>query len=413
VSGDTCAPIHVLFIEQFAVGGLFHYAHSLCQALAERGIKVSLLTASDHELADVPRSFRLLSRLPLWNPYAVDRRWPRGLAWRLEQMGKGLRYLWALGLSLVTIWRERPDIVHTSEMKFAVDLLTFLLPRCFRIVNTCHNVQRFSGTKRAITRGGRLWHQAQCWMYRRCDGVIFHAAQNVEEFRRTFGFEPLSWTVIPHGEYDLFAPEQEVSTAEARRALELDEKERLVLFFGALRQYKGLSVLLEAMPHLRRDLPGVRLVVAGAPLRDIDVQDLYAQARRLDVEDSVVWRVGYVPHREVHLYFYACDVVALPYLKIYDSGVLKIAQALGRPVVVTDTGGLRAAVDGGQAGLVVPAGDPEALARALVTLLCDRSLAQTLARRGQELAHTKFGWASVAEKTGQFYARVMNLPCAS
>jgi len=406
-------PIRVLFVEHFGVGGLAHYGHSLCQALAERGVKISFLTASDYELADLPRSFRLLNRLPLWNPHAPDAHRHRGLARRLEQVGKGIRYLWALCLSLVTIWRERPDIVHISEMKFPPDLLLFLLPGHSRVVHTCHNVQRFSDAPTGdIVRTCRLWYYAQSQMYRRCNGIIFHAIENLQEFRRTFGFEPACWAIIPHGEYDLFAPSQDTPMAEARRALGLEGGGPIILFFGMLRRYKGLDVLLEAIACLRQSVPEVRLLVAGAPGRDIDVQALYADVQRLGIEESVTWHVGYIPHEKVHLYFRACDVVALPYRKAYESGVLKIAQALGKPVVVTDTGGLASAVERGRAGVIVPPEDSEALAQALEDLLSDPVLAESLAERGQVLARTAFGWAGVAERTEQFYREVLETTCA-
>jgi glycosyltransferase involved in cell wall biosynthesis len=397
-------PLRVTFIEQFAVGGLFHYAHCLCQALAERGMDIALVSARLHELTDVPRAYRLLNHLPLWNPFAADRQMRRGLARRVEQAGKAVRYLVALWITLLTICRERPDIVHTSEIKFLFDLVLFLVPRRFRIVHTCHNVQRFVETdQEGIVHTGRLWHRAQWLMYRRCDGVIFHAEENLSEFRHVFGFEPARWAIIPHGEYAFFAPEERVSMPQARQQLGLDEAGPLVLFFGALRRYKGLDLLLEALPRL----PNVHLLVAGAPLHDVSIQDLHAHARHLDVEDRVIWHLAYIPHGQVHLYFSACDVVALPYRKAYESGVLKIAQALGRPVVVTDTGGLASAVDSGRAGLIVPPEDPQALAQALETLLADPRLAESLARRGQDLARTEYSWASVAKRTADFYMGVL------
>ena len=92
--------------------------------------------------------------------------------------------------------------------------------------------------------------------------------------------------------------------------------------------------------------------------------------------------------------------------------MLKIAQALGKPVVVTDTGGLASAVERGQAGMIVPPEDPEALAQALEDLLSDPVLAESLAERGRALARTAFGWASVAERTEQFYREVLETPCA-
>jgi glycosyltransferase involved in cell wall biosynthesis len=193
----------------------------------------------------------------------------------------------------------------------------------------------------------------------------------------------------------------------ARRMLGLEENGHLVLFFGVLRRYKGLDVLLEAMAYLHRRLPDVKLVVAGAPSRDVDVQGLCDRVQSLGIDKSVVWHVGYVPCDKVHLYFYACDVVALSHRKVYDSGVLKIAQALGRPVVVTDTGGLASAVDGGRAGLVVPSEDPKAMARALQRLIADPAFAMSLAKHGQTLSRTAYSWVSVAEWTEQFYREVL------
>ena len=408
------SPIRILFIEQFAVAGLFHYAHSLCQALAERGIEIALLTAADHELTNLPRFYRLLNRLPLWDLFAPGNYQRQGFTRRVVQVWKGFRYLWSLWLSLVTIWQEQPHIVHTSEMKFLVDLLLYVLPRRFHLVHTCHSVQRFSDSGQgAIVRTTKLWHCAQAWMYRRCDGVIFHAAENVGEFRRVYGFEPARWTVIPHGKYDLFLPKQELSTAEARQALGLAVEGHYVLFFGVIRRYKGPDTLLEAMAHLRHSLPEVRLVVAGAPSRDLNPEDLCAQARSLGIEENVIWNIGYVPQERVHLYFYACDVVAFPYRKVYDSGALKIAQALGRPVTVTDTGGLASAVQNGQAGIVVPPENPQAMAKALGTLLSDPALARSFAERGRKLANTTYSWDSVAKQTEQFYQEVLGASCAS
>jgi D-inositol-3-phosphate glycosyltransferase len=410
---DTHGPMQILFFEHFGFGGLIHYAHCLCQALSEQGVKVSLLTAENYELSDHPRLFCLLNCLPMWNPYVDSGTQLEGLSRQLERASKGLRYVAALCLTLLTIWRERPDIVHVSEVKFLPDLLIFLLSGRAKTVYTCHNVQRFSDDPTTdIVRTDQLWHRTQTWMYHLSDGVIFHSEKNVQDFQQAFGFKPSKYAVIPHGEYRFFAPDQETSTAEARQALRLDETRKYILFFGAIRRYKGLDVLLESVAYLHRVMPDIQLIVAGAPGREVDIESLHNKANQLGLADNISWHIGYVPQEKVHLYFYASDVIALPHRRVYDSGVLKAAQALGRPVVVTSTGGLSSAVEKGKAGLVVPPENPIAMAQALEKLLTDTKLAQTLAKRGQDLAHTEFNWTGIAERTKKFYQEVLELPCA-
>jgi glycosyltransferase involved in cell wall biosynthesis len=399
----------ILFIEQFGVGGLAHYAHSLCQALADRALDVTLLTSTYYELIDSPRRYSLLNILPLWNPWDLQARHGDKIGRLAKKAFRGLRYLWGLALSLYTIWKLRPHIVHLSEMKFLSDLALLILPPRTHLVQTCHNVQRFVENKKQgeLLRRRGMWYHAQRLAYRRAHGLIFHADANVDEFERAFQFRPNLWATIPIGEYDLFTPPHPVSMTEARQALALSNDRPLILFFGALRRYKGLHTLLEALVHVRHSIPNAQLVVAGAPLKDVDVSDLYNEANALGIDDGVIWHIEYVPNEKVHLYFRACDVVALPYLKGYDSAVLKIAQTLGLPVVVTDTGGLSAAVDGGRAGVVVPPDNPKALAEGLISLLFDPAKATQLAKCGQELAHSVFSWATVAGQTERLYQQVI------
>jgi glycosyltransferase involved in cell wall biosynthesis len=406
-------PVRVLFIEQFGLGGLVHYAHCLCNALAERGLQVALLTSTRYELYALPRLFRLLNRLPLWNPFERRQGGTGNLGRCAVRVEKGIRYLWATGICLWTIWRERPDVVHTSEMKFPIDLLIHVLSWPSVVIHTCHNVQRFAESPGSeVVRGSELWRWAQALMYRRSSGVIFHAEENREEFREVFGFVPRGTAVIPHGEYGLFAPHDRPAVGYAKRAIGLDDDFPAVLFFGALRRYKGLDVLLEAFAILSRGRPGLRLVIAGAPMRDVNVEDLRRLAKELHIGARVIWHVGYVPLDRVHLYFCAADVVVYPYRKVYESGALRIAQALGRPVVVTDTGGLASAVGNGRAGVVVPPEDPGALAQGMDCLLSQPRLAASLAEQGQKMADTLYSWASVAEKTERFYRQVLGERCA-
>ena len=123
---------------------------------------------------------------------------------------------------------------------------------------------------------------------------------------------------------------------------------RTILFFGLIREYKGLDVLLRALA----DVPDARLVVAGDPLDP--VEPLQRLAAGLGVADRVEWRLGFLPDEQIPQLMAEATLVALPYRKIDSSGVLATALGHGRPAVVTDVGGLPDAIRDFGAGRVVP-----------------------------------------------------------
>ncbi|MEL6615394.1 MAG: glycosyltransferase, partial [Bacteroidota bacterium] len=138
--------------------------------------------------------------------------------------------------------------------------------------------------------------------------------------------------------------------------------------------YKGLSVLLDALPAIRQRLPDVRLVVAGEFYDDRAPYD--AQIERLGIGDAVTVEDGYASGERVRLLFSAADLVVQPYVSATQSGVAQVAFGLGRPVLTTDVGGLAEAI--GDGGLVVPPGDPAPLAAAAVRFFEEDGLHQRL-----------------------------------
>ncbi|MDX1531127.1 MAG: glycosyltransferase, partial [Rhodothermales bacterium] len=138
----------------------------------------------------------------------------------------------------------------------------------------------------------------------------------------------------------------------------------VLLFFGFVRRYKGLDVLLEALPAVRERLPEARLVVAGEFYDD--ERPYRERVAHLGLGEAVRFDAHYVPSGEVPLYFSAADLVVQPYRSATQSGVAQVAFGFGRPVVTTNVGGLAEAVPDGEAGLVVPPEEPAALARAVV-----------------------------------------------
>ena len=178
-------------------------------------------------------------------------------------------------------------------------------------------------------------------------------------------------------------------TARARLGLEGE----VVVFFGYIRRYKGLDILLEAWPKVRERRPAT-LVVAGefyeddAPYR--------ALAAAAGGEPGVRLLGRYLPDDEVEALFKAADVVVLPYRSATQSGVTHVAYALGVPVITTDVGGLSETVRPGETGLVVPPEDPAALAEAIVRFFED-DLGPRL-RTGVEVLRAAHSWGKLADE---------------
>ncbi|MCX7930758.1 MAG: glycosyltransferase [Chlorobi bacterium] len=171
----------------------------------------------------------------------------------------------------------------------------------------------------------------------------------------------------------------------AKQRLGLDGK-RVVLFFGYIRPYKGLSTLIEAFARV--GISDAVLLIVGECYED---PERYRQLITASGNaDRIHWVAEYVPNEDVPLYYTAADVVVLPYHSGTQSGVQRIAFAFGKPVVVTDVGGIAEDVRAYGAGVVVPPRDPEALAAAIKHMLTASSLDAYIAGARRAAEHTRF-----------------------
>lgn len=151
-----------------------------------------------------------------------------------------------------------------------------------------------------------------------------------------------------------------------RRELNIPDDRPVVLFFGFVRPYKGLEYLIQALPHVLKELP-VHLLVVGEFWSSPQFYQEYA--REFGVEHAITFVNRYVPNEELQPYFDMSEVVALPYIAATQSAVVQLAFGFGKPVITTRVGGLHEVVQDGQTGLIVPPQDEVALAGAIVRFL--------------------------------------------
>lgn len=165
----------------------------------------------------------------------------------------------------------------------------------------------------------------------------------------------------PHPLYDNFGPAEPKPAALA--ALGLDPAYRYLLFFGFIRAYKGLDLLLEAFADARLQAFPLKLILAGEFYEDAAPYEALIQKHQL--ADRIIRATEFIPNSQVVHYFCAADLVVQPYKHATQSGVSQIAYHFDKPMLVTDVGGLAELIPHGKAGYVTAA-EPAAIAEALV-----------------------------------------------
>ena len=155
--------------------------------------------------------------------------------------------------------------------------------------------------------------------------------------------------MIPHPLYDNFG--DPLSKSDARKQLDLPPNENIILFFGFIRKYKGLDLLIRALGDARLKKLEVKLLVAGEFY--VKPESYHKLAKECEVIDQIYWHTDFIPNDLVRAYFCAADLVAQPYKHATQSGVTQVAYHFDKPMLVTRVGGLPEMVKHNEAGYVV------------------------------------------------------------
>jgi glycosyltransferase involved in cell wall biosynthesis len=357
------------------------YDHALCAGLARLGVDVELVTSRFlHGQVSAPDGYRV-----------------RELFYRraFGAPGSALRSLTKLavhpaGMAQLRRIAREADVVHFQWLPVQW-LDVHMLPPT-PLVLTAHDL---------LPREARPGQaRAQRRLYDAVDAVIVHS----EYGRRTLtalGVDAAKVHVVHHGAFEHLAVP---AVGPGRLPAELDEVAGpVVLFFGLVRPYKGVEVLLEAWRRLENRGHG-ELWVVGRPRMPLESLRSLAGPR-------VRFVPRFVSEQELRAVFRRADVVVLPYLstqRLDQSGVLATALAFGKAIVLTEVGSFPEVAAQGAACMVSP-GDPAALAAALEDLLSDRAARERLAAGARDAALNSYSWPEAAAKTLRVYEHVTGL----
>ena len=246
-----------------------------------------------------------------------------------------------------------PDLIHVHENGELESLALILRYHRAALVVTVHDVTTHSGADSQINMRRRLIKKL---LRRRADVIHLHGEGLREELRRVSPQLASKCRVVPHGILSFFKQWE----------LEPVEREPLTcLFFGRMERYRGLDNLLKIGRMLKERLPDIRILVAG---RGSELGKYKGDMTALGVFEI---HDAFIPNRDVHRFFNRASLLLLPYHEASQSGVVMMGLSFGVPVVATAVGAIPEIIVDGQHGRIVPIGDLECFADAVVELLCD------------------------------------------
>jgi glycosyltransferase involved in cell wall biosynthesis len=305
----------------------------------------------------------------------------------------------------------KPRIFHilwNNKLSYIDRTLLMLYYKLLRkkVVLTAHNVN----TAKIDAKDSLLNRVTLKAQYRAADHIFVHTGKMKAELVRDFGLVEQRVSVIPFG-ISNSVPDTDLTAAEARQRLGVGSGKKVILFFGAIRPYKGLEYLVAAFGQLAARHPDYCLVLAGDRKKGSEkyLEDILEKIGRQSWRDQVICRIEFVPDEETEVFFKAADVLVLPYTEVFQSGVLFLSYSFGLPAIATDVGSFREEIVDGENGFVCKARDAGDMAATIETFFTS-DLYRSLQRRRpgiREAARLSNSWEIVADRTCGVYGELL------
>jgi glycosyltransferase involved in cell wall biosynthesis len=363
----------ILFIDP--IGHLLTtHDREICNGLSAAGYAVSLITNSDHPLCNQTQPYKIL---PLFGNCVGDR----------SSLVKGLNYALFFPKFAATVWRSRPEfaLIYFSLYPAADRrLVRWLARRGIRTIVCAHDVLPLDDPEASAAVYNSLYSAA--WR------IIAFSDYAKRELISTLGVSPDKVATLYFGE-EWNQPVQDSLDARnaARSLIAVKPDDKIVLCFGQIKKNKDLDQLFAAFAQVLDREPLAKLFVVGRPRCD-NFHEYAAKVTALGIEAHVVFRPEHIDERDVETYFQAADLVVIPYTRLYQSAVLPLACRFRKPVVATRVGNIPEVIQDGYSGYLVPPGDADAMASAIVQALADPAEAQRRGQRACETALLKYSW---------------------
>lgn len=372
----------VLLLSQIAVVD-YKYTYSLANALKACGNEVELIIddKKDNEYC----------QCKCINKFLTSR----------KDIGKGkkvLNYIETYQFIVKKALSEHFDVVHVQWFQFSpVDyyFLRKLKKHGVKIVVSVHDILPFNEKKYDM-----LFHKK---IYKICNQIIVQAETNIKRFDELFPEDSNKVTFIPHGHFLDFADKHDAQ--ESRKRLNIPQDKIVLLFFGQIKKVKGVGVLLKAFGELAQKRNDLYLVIAGSVWKDDfgPYQEIINEYKLTD--QQLKTDIRFIPDDEVGYYYSACDLAMMPYLDVYQSGVIQLVYAYGKPAVATAIAPFMEIVEDGITGYLCRPNDADSLADAIERAVLEKARFADLGEAGQKKIKVKYSWDDIAAKITELYKK--------
>ena len=380
-------------IRVFVVDALVGNDYSIClgRGLANNEVEVELVTVEEREAP-----FQISFPLRKWAPSK------KAGGSRLQKLGGYVKYLIRLFRHLRANKGSIQTVAHFQFFRRErLETFYLLLLRLagVRLVYTAHNILPHESS--------RVDRFLKAIVYKSSHAIIVHSAFIKKALLESFRIASDKVHVVPHGNFDHYLPEKKISKAEARIELGLGEDDQVLLFFGYIRAYKGVDMLLKAFDIAASQNEKLKLVIAGMPHTSELEKSTRVYIEQSAAKDRILFHARFIPHEAIKHYFTSADLVVLPYKHIYHSGIIHLAYSYGKAVLATNVGDFSETIDQEKSGYVVPENTAESFAEFLLKLSSQEEALEEMGTYARMLSTSKYSWLDIGKQTLEVYESVL------
>lgn len=350
-------------------GGMDYYDYGLAQGLGSNNLDVFYYTCDKTHI----RFYKNVQTNTVFNN-----------VWEKKSIFKLLAFLNAYLKAFKSAKGNNSELLHFQFFGLGkINLLVLVLAYFFeqKKVVTLHDIESFHKGRSKLV-------QSLC--LKLIDGIIVHNQFSKSEFEKKFKFHgPIS--IIPHGNYLPFVKMQK---------LNCNSKKINLLFFGQIKEVKGIDILLDAMQKVVTKSNQYHLTIAGRPWKT-DVKHYEMKIKEMGLTNHVTTHFKYIKDKNLDKLFKEASIVVMPYKKIYQSGVLLLSLSYGRTVIASDLPSFKEFISNNKNGFLFKSGNSTSLSNCILKL--NHELISNVTKNSKDLILKDYDWFKIGHKTLKFY----------